>query len=99
MRKILLVLSVAPFMAGTAMAAQPLTDNQMDGVSAGFEASPELIELVGSLTPGPPPPLVTRDNFPPTAFTPPTGQNPFQPHVVMPLNTVNPGGPCICSVP
>ena len=38
MRKILLVLGVAPLMAGTAMAAQPLTDNQMDGVTAGFAA-------------------------------------------------------------
>jgi len=36
MRKFLLALGVAPLMAGTAMAAQPLTDNQMDGVTAGF---------------------------------------------------------------
>ena len=38
MRKFLLALGVAPLMAGTAMAAQPLTDNQMDGVTAGFAA-------------------------------------------------------------
>jgi hypothetical protein len=38
MRKVLLALGVAPLMAGTAMAAQPLTDNQMDGVTAGFAA-------------------------------------------------------------
>jgi len=36
MRKFLLALGVAPLMASTAMAAQPLTDNQMDGVTAGF---------------------------------------------------------------
>ncbi|HUK07921.1 MAG TPA: hypothetical protein VLX09_08650 [Stellaceae bacterium] len=38
MRKVLLALGVAPLMAGTAMAGQPLTDNQMDGVTAGFAA-------------------------------------------------------------
>ena len=38
MRKVLLALGVAPLMATTAMAAQPLTDNQMDGVTAGFAA-------------------------------------------------------------
>jgi hypothetical protein len=38
MRKVLLALGVAPLMASTAMAAQPLTDNQMDGVTAGFAA-------------------------------------------------------------
>ena len=36
MRKFLLALGVAPLMASTAMAAQPLTDNEMDGVTAGF---------------------------------------------------------------
>jgi len=36
MRKVLLALGLAPLMASTAMAAQPLTDNQMDGVTAGF---------------------------------------------------------------
>ncbi|HUK07109.1 MAG TPA: hypothetical protein VLX09_04500 [Stellaceae bacterium] len=38
MKKFLLALGVAPLLAGTAMAAQPLTDNQMDGVTAGFAA-------------------------------------------------------------
>jgi len=38
MRKVLLALGLAPLMASTAMAAQPLTDNQMDGVTAGFAA-------------------------------------------------------------
>jgi hypothetical protein len=108
MRKILLVLGVVPLMIGTAMAAQSLTDNQMDGVTAGFEAfsgpTPEDLQVFQALAaqtsaPGPPPPLVSRDNYPPSAFTQPTGQNPFQPHAVVPLNTVNPGGPCICSVP
>jgi len=36
MKKLLLALGLAPLVAGTAMAAQPLTDNQMDGVTAGF---------------------------------------------------------------
>jgi hypothetical protein len=38
MRKIVVTLSVAPLLTGTAMAAQPLADNQMDKVTAGFEA-------------------------------------------------------------
>jgi len=38
MRKVLLALGLVPLMAGTAMAAQPLTDTQMDGVTAGFAA-------------------------------------------------------------
>jgi len=108
MRKILLVLGVAPFMAGTTMAAQPLTDNQMDGVTAGFEAfsgpTPEDLQVFQALAaqtsaPGPPPPLVSRDNYPPSTFTQPSGQNPFQVYVGVPLNAVNPGGPCICSAP
>jgi len=99
MRKILLVLGVVPLMIGTATGAQPLTDRQMDAVTAGSVASPELMALVASLTPGPPPPLVSRDSYPPSAFTQPTGQNPFQLYVGVPLNGVNPGGPCICSIP
>ena len=55
MRKFLLALGVAPLMAGTAMAAQPLTDNQMDGVTAGFAAfstadSQALGKIVASVT-------------------------------------------------
>jgi len=38
MKKFLLALGLVPLMASTAMAAQPLTDNQMDGVAAGFAA-------------------------------------------------------------
>jgi len=84
MWKILPVLGVVPLITGAAMAAQPLTNQQMDGVTAGFTAynGPDpatqqaLAALVASV--GPPPPLVSRDNFPPSAFTQPTEQNPFQ---------------------
>ena len=38
MNKLLLGLAAVPLLAGTAMAAQPLTDSQMDGVTAGFDA-------------------------------------------------------------
>jgi hypothetical protein len=38
MKKFLLALAVAPLLTGTAMAAQPLSDNEMDGVTAGFSA-------------------------------------------------------------
>jgi hypothetical protein len=39
MRKLLLGLAVLPFLAGVSLAGQPqpLTDNQMDKVSAGFD--------------------------------------------------------------
>jgi hypothetical protein len=55
MRKLLLALGMAPLMAGTAMAAQPLSDNQMDGVTAGFAAfstadSQALGKIVASVT-------------------------------------------------
>jgi len=36
MRKVPLVLGLVLVMTGTAMAAQPLTDNQMNGVTAGY---------------------------------------------------------------
>ena len=38
MNKLLLGLAAVPLLAGTAMAAQPLTDTQMDGVTAGFDS-------------------------------------------------------------
>jgi hypothetical protein len=38
MRKVLMALAALPFMAGVAMAGQPLTDQQMDRVTAGFSA-------------------------------------------------------------
>jgi hypothetical protein len=55
MRKFLLALGVVPLMAGTALAAQPLTDSQMDGVTAGFSAfstadAQALGKIVASLT-------------------------------------------------
>lgn len=36
MNKVLLGLAALPFMAAAASAAQPLSDNQMDGITAGF---------------------------------------------------------------
>jgi len=38
MNKVLLGLAALPFLASAASAAQPLTDTQMDGVTAGFDA-------------------------------------------------------------
>lgn len=37
MTKLLLSVAILPFVAGVALAAQPLTDNQMDKVTAGHE--------------------------------------------------------------
>ena len=84
MRKVPLVLGLVLVMTGSALAAQSLTNQQMDVVTAGSVASPELMALVASVTPGPPPPLVSKDNYPPSMFTQPTGQNPFQPYVGVP---------------
>jgi hypothetical protein len=36
MKGLVVALIATPFMAGAALAAQPLTDSQMDGVNAGF---------------------------------------------------------------
>jgi hypothetical protein len=38
MKSLVVALIATPFMAGAALAAQPLTDTQMDGVNAGFTA-------------------------------------------------------------
>jgi hypothetical protein len=38
MKKFLFGLAAVPLLAGTAMAAQPLSDHQMDAVTAGFSA-------------------------------------------------------------
>jgi len=43
MKRLLLGLAILPFVAGVALAAQPLTDKQMDKVVAGHDLS--LIEL------------------------------------------------------
>jgi hypothetical protein len=39
MKKVLMGLAALPFLTGVAMAAQPLTNQQMDGVTAGFTAT------------------------------------------------------------
>jgi hypothetical protein len=39
MKKVLMGLAVLPFLAGVAAAGQPLTDQQMDRVTAGFTAT------------------------------------------------------------
>jgi hypothetical protein len=41
MNKFTLGLAVLPFLAGPALAGQPLTDKQMDNVTAGFQFSVE----------------------------------------------------------
>jgi hypothetical protein len=70
MNKSLMGLAILPFLAGTAMAAQPLTDKQMDKVSAGHDV--QLLETTNStfvsiaienpvLVPPPPPPPATAN--------------------------------------
>ena len=39
MKKVLMGLAALPFLAGVAVAGQPLTDGQMDRVTAGFTAT------------------------------------------------------------
>ena len=39
MKKVLMGLAALPFLAGVAVAGQPLTDRQMDRVTAGFTAT------------------------------------------------------------
>jgi len=51
MNKLLIGLATVPLMSSVAFAAQPLTDNQMDKVSAGFTAfSTSLAESYGGVT-------------------------------------------------
>jgi hypothetical protein len=38
MKSLVVALMALPFMAGAALAAQPLNDSQMDGVTAGFSS-------------------------------------------------------------
>ncbi len=40
MKRLLLGMAILPFVAGVALAAQPLTDKQMDKVTAGHTFSP-----------------------------------------------------------
>jgi hypothetical protein len=41
MRKLLLAIAAAPFIAGAAMAAEPLSDTQMDQVTGGATCPPD----------------------------------------------------------
>jgi hypothetical protein len=51
MNKLLLGLAVLPLVAGTASAAQPLTEAQMDAVTAGFDAlSTAEAQALGKIT-------------------------------------------------
>jgi len=49
MRKFILALGMAPLMAGTAVAAEALSDNQMDRVTAGV--LPGGIQMIASMIP------------------------------------------------
>jgi hypothetical protein len=46
MKKTLMGVAVLPFLVGTALAGQPLTDNQMDKVTSGHDL--QLLELTNS---------------------------------------------------
>jgi hypothetical protein len=46
MKKTLMGMAILPFLAGTALAGQPLTDNQMDKVTAGHDF--QALELTNS---------------------------------------------------
>jgi hypothetical protein len=46
MKKILMGMSILPFLAGVALAGQPLTDKQMDKVTAGHDF--QALELTNS---------------------------------------------------
>jgi len=50
MKKLVLGLAVLPFLAGMSLAGQPLTDQQMDKVAAGFDFTETDINNVGALT-------------------------------------------------
>ena len=53
MRRLILVLGVTPLLIGTAIAAQPLTENQMDAVTGGFSAF-STADAAASIVPGVP---------------------------------------------
>ena len=75
MRKVLLALAAATIMAGAAVAGEPLTDQQMDKVAAGFTAYTVLPP------PGTPPLTTTVVNlsfFPSTPTRFPTGLGSLQ---------------------
>lgn len=77
MKKSLLGLAILPFLAGTALAGQPLTDNQMDKVVAGHDLS--LVETTDVTAIG------INVNEP--AVTPPTTGT-LVGDVVLPLTTI-----------
>lgn len=75
MKKWLLSLAILPFMAGIALAAEPLNDTQMDKVVAGHELS--LVETTDVSF------VILRVNEPPVTPPPNTLNN-----VVLPLTTI-----------
>jgi hypothetical protein len=81
MRNLLLALCLAPLVAGTAVAAGPLTDRQMDNVAAGFDIFVPGIEPIGPSAPAQPP-LTGREIcsacFPSAVVQFPSGVNPLQ---------------------
>jgi len=77
MKKLLLGLAVLPFVAGVALAAQPLTDRQMDNVVAGHDLS--LIETTDVSL------IIIRVNEPPVA---PPSNNLTVGNVILPLTTI-----------
>jgi len=77
MKKLLLGLAILPLAAGVALAAQPLTDKQMDNVVAGHDLS--LVETTDVSL------IVIRVNEPPVA--PPAG-NLTVGNVILPLTTI-----------
>jgi hypothetical protein len=78
MKKFLLGLAILPFVAGVALAAQPLSDKQMDKVVAGHDLS--LVETTDVSIIG------IRVNEPVVVF-PPTGPQPYL-NVILPLTTI-----------
>lgn len=78
MKKLLLGLAILPFVAGAALAAQPLSDRQMDKVVAGHDLS--LLETTDVSIIG------IRVNEPVVTFPPGTAQ-PYL-NVILPLTTI-----------
>jgi hypothetical protein len=77
MKRLLLGLAILPFVAGVALAAQPLNDKQMDKVVAGHDLS--LVETTDVSE------IIIRVNEPPVL--PPTG-NTTVGDVILPLTTI-----------
>jgi len=101
MRKILLVLTAATIMAGTAVAGEPLTDHQMDGVTAGFEVfsgptpgEPQVLQALAPTvtstatptpTPAPTPAPTSTVSGPPCECNPGAAYDPPDPAALAPL--------------